>query len=442
MTMPWRKAIILFAILSAAAPALAQEAQQPVRASSGAQGLSASDQAMLERAALLMKGNDIAAARLIYKKLAGANVAEAAFQLAQTYDQEFLKDIQIAGLLPDQATAQRWYERAAGLGHAAAAGKLGRAPQDRPPSASVKYAGTSDGAYPSHPIQLIIPASKDSGSDAVFRILAQAMEPLLGQKIEIANGPANSGADGLAGLSSAKPDGYTLGAVWNGPLTASPQIRKLTYTLDSFTPIASVFESSYTVCTHKDFPAKTGLELVGLLRQKPLGYTYGNDGKDGGGYFAAERLFDSLGVHVKSESFDSQAETALKLAGKKVGLYVGTTPSIMPQIRSGEAKCLIIMSNHRLDFLPNATTVAELGTPGSEASLWRLILAPQGLPEERVDKLETAIREAIAAPAVQAFLAAQGDRAIVHDRMETMTRLKQETAAFAQLADRLLLKSE
>ena len=149
-----------------------------------------------------------------------------------------------------------------------------------------------------------------------------------------------------------------------------------------------------------------------------------------------------LGVHVRSESFESQAETALKLAGKKVDLYVGTTPSIMPQIRSGDAKCLIIMSNHRLDFLPNATTVAELGTPASEASLWRLILAPQGLPEERVDKLETAIREAIAAPAVQAFLAAQGDRAIVHDRMETMTRLKQETASFAQLADRLLLKSE
>ena len=156
MTTPWRKAIILFAILSATAPALAQEAQQPVRASSGAQGLECQTiRLMLERAAaLLMKGNDVAAARLIYKKLAGANVAEAAFQLAQTYDQEFLKDIQIAGLLPDQAAAQRWYERAAALGHAAAAGKLGRAPQDRPPSAGVKYAGTSEAgrlSVASHP---------------------------------------------------------------------------------------------------------------------------------------------------------------------------------------------------------------------------------------------------------------------------------------------------
>ena len=268
------------------------------------------------------------------------------------------------------------------------------------------------------------------------------MEPLLGQKIEIVSKPADGSADSLAGLTKAKPDGYTLGAVWNGPLTASPQMRKLAYSLDSFTPIASVFESAYTVCTHKDFPAKTGLELVGLLRQKPLGYTYGTDGKDGSGYFAAERLFDSLGVHVKSESFENAADTARKLSERKVDLYVGTTPAIMPQIRSGEAKCLIVLSNHRLDSIPQATTVSELGTPASEASLWRLILAPQGLPEERLDRLETAIRDAMTAPSVQAFLSTQGDRAFVHDRIETMARLKQETAVFAQLADRLLLKNQ
>ena len=433
-------------MLPAAAGALGQEAREPVRAPAAMQAqtaaapASASDRALLERAAALIRGNDVAAARLIYKKLAGANVAEAAFELAQTYDADFLKNILTAGLLPDQAAAQRWYERAATLGSAPAARRLGRTPAG--PPAGTRYAGASDEAYPSHPILLIIPASTDSGSDVAFRILAQAMEPVLGQKIEIANRPADSGAEGLTGLTAAKADGYTLGAAWNGPLTASPQMRKLAYTLDSFTPIASVFESDYAVCTHKDFPAKTGQELAGLLRQRPLGYTYGSDGRDGSGYFAAERLFDSLGVHVRSESFDGSAEAVQKLAGKRIDLYVGTTPAIMPQVRNGQAKCLIIMSNRRLDFLPDASTVAELGTPSSEASLWRLLLAPQGLPGERVEKLETAIRKAVAAPSVQAFLAAQGERALVRDRAETMVRLKQETAAFAQLADRLLLKSE
>ena len=434
------RAVLTGLILAAAPQAFAQDSPQPVPTPAAMQPAgvapSAGDRAQMERAALLLQGNDVAAARLIYKKLASASIAEAAFALAQTYDQDFLKDIQTAGLIPDQAMAQRWYERAAALGSTAAARHLGKAP------ASVRYAAAPDDAYPSHSILLIIPASQDSGSDTAFRVLAQAMEPVLGQKIEIANQPADSGAAGLAGLTKAKPDGYTLGAAWNGPLTASPQMRKLAYSLDSFTPVASVFESDYAVCVHKDFPAAAGQELASLLRQKPLGYTYGSDGKDGSGYFAAERLFDSLGVHVRSENFDSSADAAKMLAARKVDLYVGTTPAIMPHVRSGEAKCLIIMSSRRLDFLPEASTVRELGTPGSEASLWRLVLGPKGLPEERAERLETAIRKAVSAPSVQSFLATQGERAYVHDRIETLARLKQETAAFAQLADRLLLKSE
>jgi tripartite-type tricarboxylate transporter receptor subunit TctC len=424
--------------LAAAAKTSAQDAAQlaPAGLQSASVPPSAADRAQMERAAVLLQGNDVAAARLIYKKLATANIAEAAYALAQTYDQDFLKDIQTAGLIPDPAMAQRWYERAAALGSAAATRRLGRGP------AGVKFAGASEDAYPSHPILLIIPASQDSGSDTAFRVLAQAMEPLLGQKIEIANQPADSGAAGLAGLTKAKPDGYTIGAAWNGPLTAAPQMRKLTYSLDSFTPVASVFETDYAVCVHKDFPAKTGQELANILRQKPLGYTYGSDGKDGSGYFAAERLFDSLGLHVRSESFDGAAEAAKMLAAKKVDVYAGIAPAIIPHVRSGEARCLIIMSSRRLDFLPEASTVTELGTPNSEASLWRLVLGPKGLPEERAQKLETAIRKAISAPTVQSFLANQGERAYVHDRIETLARLRQETAAFAQLADRLLLKSE
>lgn len=88
--------------------------------------ISAANREMLSRAAALLQNNDVAAARLIYKKLANANVAEAAFQLGQTYDPDFLKTIPIAGLQPNPALAQQWYQRAAALGHAAAASRLSR----------------------------------------------------------------------------------------------------------------------------------------------------------------------------------------------------------------------------------------------------------------------------------------------------------------------------
>ncbi len=90
------------------------------------QPLSAAQRAMMNRAWDLLQNNDVAAARLIFKKLAEANVAEAAFELAQTYDPDFLRTIPTAGLQPDPAMAQQWYERAAALGNMAAASRLSK----------------------------------------------------------------------------------------------------------------------------------------------------------------------------------------------------------------------------------------------------------------------------------------------------------------------------
>jgi len=77
-----------------------------------------SDLAYLERARALVKANDIAAARLIFTRLASNGVAEAAFELGQTYDPDFLRTIHIAGLEPDLEVARRWYTKAAALGNA------------------------------------------------------------------------------------------------------------------------------------------------------------------------------------------------------------------------------------------------------------------------------------------------------------------------------------
>jgi tripartite-type tricarboxylate transporter receptor subunit TctC len=303
-------------------------------------------------------------------------------------------------------------------------------------------AARAGGDYPARSIQLMIPASKGGGADVSFRILAEAMEPILGQKIEIVNKPADSGAEGLADLAKAAPDGYSLGGVWNGPLTASPQIRKVAYSLDSFTVAVSTFDSDYVLCAHKDFPAKTGAALVSLLSSKPLAYSYGSEGKGGSGYFAAELLFEDLGILVRGEGFDGSAEAAKKFAGKNIDFYFGTTPAIMPLIKTGQAKCLLILSDGRLDLLPEATPVRELGVPPHNSSLWRLIIAPRGLPADRILKLEAAVRKAIQAPAMQTYLAEKGERAFVHGTAEITARLREESASYSALAERLGLKPQ
>jgi len=85
-----------------------------------------SDLSYLERARSLVKSNDIAAARLIFTRLANNGVAEAAFELGRTYDPDFLRTIPVAGLEPDREVAWQWYKRAAALGNADAKNRLAK----------------------------------------------------------------------------------------------------------------------------------------------------------------------------------------------------------------------------------------------------------------------------------------------------------------------------
>ena len=88
--------------------------------------------------------------------------------------------------------------------------------------------------------------------------------------------------EGLTALANAAPDGYTLGAVWNGPLNASPQVRQLPYSLAGHRDRRNV-RWPPTART-RTFPPRRVPEFVALLQQQPFRYTYGNEGKGGKGF--------------------------------------------------------------------------------------------------------------------------------------------------------------
>jgi hypothetical protein len=83
-----------------------------------------------ELAVLLKRGKDfiatgdLAAARLVLRKAAEANNAEAALALGATYDPLVLRQLKVYGFTSDAAMARSWYEKAAELGSSAASRRL------------------------------------------------------------------------------------------------------------------------------------------------------------------------------------------------------------------------------------------------------------------------------------------------------------------------------
>jgi hypothetical protein len=79
---------------------------------------------LLKRGKDLIATGDLAAARLMLRKAADANNAEAALALAATYDPFVLRELKVYGFTPDAATARLWYEKAIELGSPAAPRRL------------------------------------------------------------------------------------------------------------------------------------------------------------------------------------------------------------------------------------------------------------------------------------------------------------------------------
>ena len=292
--------------------------------------------------------------------------------------------------------------------------------------------------FPSRPIELIVPTPPGGGVDIVARMLAELVEPILGTRVVVVNKPGASGAIGMTQLTQAKPDGYTLAAVWNAPLTVTPHTLGVSYTLDDYTPITQLTGGTpFVFCVKPDFPAANGAEFAELLRKNPNKYTYGNDGVAGTVQLAGERVFGRLGIKARPVPFGGAGETVKNFLGGHIDIYGGTIPTILEYVRAGQAKCLLVTATERTPVLPDTTSLAELGAADSASELWRGIVAPKGLPPDRVATLEKAFHQATQHRKFVDFETTRGESAVGGRSGDFAKMIKAEYEANAEILKRL-----
>lgn len=115
--------------------------------------------------------------------------------------------------------------------------------------------------YPERPITVIVPFGAGGEADIIGRLLATEMSKLLGQNVAVQNIVGASGLNGMNAVATAKPDGYTLGFCPSAPLAIHPHMRKLPYSIDTFTIIGRAVNAPYYIVTPKNAPWNTTAEL-------------------------------------------------------------------------------------------------------------------------------------------------------------------------------------
>jgi tripartite-type tricarboxylate transporter receptor subunit TctC len=292
-------------------------------------------------------------------------------------------------------------------------------------------------SYPARPITLVVPAPPGGGTDVFARALGEIVEGTLKQKVVIENRGGAGGTLGVTQVVAARPDGYTLGFIWNSPLTTSPHSLQVAYTPDKYRSVMSIGFSSYVLCSQPDNPANTAAELIQRMKDAGGKMTYGNDGVGGTMQLAAERIFAAAGVKMRAVPFSGAGETAKNFLGGHVDVYGGSLPPILAHVQAGKAKCQLLTSAEGNPVLPNAQGLNAIGLGAQETVLWWGLIAPAGTADAVVTQLEAAFSEAANSAKFKEVLDKQGATRRVLGGKATDAMIRSELVALGEVAKSL-----
>lgn len=264
--------------------------------------------------------------------------------------------------------------------------------------------------FPSHPIKVVIAFPPGGPTDFVGRIVADKMKELLGQPVLIENKGGAAGALGADAVAKAEPDGYTLFLTTVGAVALTPHMRKqMPYdAVKDFASISLVVRNTTVLVVRAEDTVKSTKELVALAKENPNTVPFASTGTGSTPHLAMELLQDATGVKFLHVPYRGAAPALTDLLGGQVKAVALDVPVILSQIQGGKLRALGAASDTRNPMLPDVPTLAEQGYPNTQSDNWYALLAPAKTPKAIIDKLNKAVHDAIADPAIKDKLVQSG----------------------------------
>ena len=292
-------------------------------------------------------------------------------------------------------------------------------------------------AWPEKPVRIILPFGAGGVGDATARIVAEKLSEKLGQRFQIENMPGPGGISAARAVTTAQPDGYTLGLLSNGTAAAVATFKKLPFDpLTEFEMVSTMgqFDAVLAVSAKSEF--KTLADVLKAAKANPgklnLGtITPGSTQNLGGEYFKSAADIDVVIVTYKGSP-----DIVVGLLRNDVQLMLDFPPAVKGQVDSGDIRLLATAAEKRSKSFPNVPTAAEQGMKGFRVYSWNGIFAPKGTPKEIVDKLNTAIREVLAMKVVEEQFDKLSIEAYPSSPEELMQRLKDDIANLNMVVDK------
>ena len=254
-------------------------------------------------------------------------------------------------------------------------------------------------SYPTRPVTLIVPYPAGGPSDVLTRILAERLKTALGQPIVIENVTGAGGSIGVGRVARSAPDGYTLAIGHNQTHVINGASMNLPYdVVKDFEPVSLIADTPQWVIGRKTLPANDMKELIAWLKANKA--TSGSVGVGGPTDLSALSFQKQTGTQFQFVPYRGGAPLIQDMLAGQIDIAFGQAANYLAQVRQGQLKAYAVLARQRWWAAPDVPTMDEAGVPGLHASFWHGLWAPKGTPKEIVARLDAAIVETLADPAV------------------------------------------
>lgn len=266
---------------------------------------------------------------------------------------------------------------------------------------------TAAASYPQRPVTVVVPTSAGGGTDAVARVLADALGQALHQPFVVDNRPGANGLLGNALVARAKPDGHQLLFTYAATMVVNPLLyKKAGYEpLRDFEPVIQVGSRGGSVLVvPAALPVKDLSGFLSYARERPRQLSYCSWGHGSGGHLAMASLVQDAGIDLVHVPYKGSAACLHELLAGRVTAAFADILLVAEWVRQGRLRPLALSADTRLPGLPGVPTLTESGYPFHACS-WLGLFAPAGTPADIIRRLNSSLNQAFRDPAVRQRLA-------------------------------------
>lgn len=269
-------------------------------------------------------------------------------------------------------------------------------------------------AYPTRPIEMIVPFAAGGGTDLLARLLSEGLSERLGHRVFVVNRPGANTNIGTHAVVKATPDGYTLLLSSIG-LAANPSLYKpMPFDPEKdLAPISLVANSPTVAVVHPGVPAKTIQEFVALLKSQPGALEYASYGRGSGSHLGAELFQAATQTKMVHVPFSGGGPATQAVAGGHVKVLFAGMSAMSGMVSGGLLKPIGVASHKRIGLMPEIPTFIESGIDYVTGT-WFGLLAPAATPRTIINRLHRETVAVLSTPVVTKRVIDEGSEVVAN----------------------------